>query len=113
MRVRSVATLVIAVVLLGPVLGQPLVGDSAGAATLGPDLALFDHTTGKWHLRYSNGFEDAFHYGQPGDAPLMGDWNCDGIDTVAMYRRSNGFVYYRNSNDFGDADGAVLFRPPR
>ena len=34
----------------------------------------------------------------------MGDWDCDGFDTVGMYRPSNGFVYVRNANGFGVAD---------
>ncbi|MEE8330232.1 MAG: VCBS repeat-containing protein [Acidimicrobiia bacterium] len=45
-----------------------------------------------------------FIYGNPGDFPLMGDWNCDTIDTPGMYRQSDGFVYLRNSNSVGNAD---------
>ena len=36
--------------------------------------------------------------------PLLGDWDCDGVDTVGMYRPTNGFVYVRNSNTQGVAD---------
>lgn len=67
-------------------------------------VALFDPATGAWHLRYPDGSEHHFLYGNPGDVPLMGDWNCDGFDTVGMYRPSNGFVYIRNANGFGVAD---------
>ncbi|MGH8937452.1 MAG: M15 family metallopeptidase, partial [Acidimicrobiia bacterium] len=56
------------------------------------------------HDLSSDGGEDAFYYGNPGDVPLMGDWDCDGVDTPAMYRPSNGFVYLRNSNTQGVAD---------
>ena len=76
-----------------------------------PDVALFDPDTGQWHLRTADGVS-SFYFGVPGDTPLMGDWDCDGIDTVAMYRESNGFVYYRNSNDFGVADGSFFFGIP-
>ena len=33
----------------------------------------------------------------------MGDWNCDGIDTIGMYKRFWGgpYAYLRNSNDGG------------
>ncbi len=72
---------------------------------------MFDPGTGEWHLRTTGGIH-SFYFGVPGDTPLLGDWNCDGIDTVAMYRESNGFVYYRNSNDFGVADGSFYFGIP-
>jgi hypothetical protein len=39
-----------------------------------------------------------FIYGNPGDFPLMGDWNCDGIDTPGQYRQSDGFVYLTDVN---------------
>jgi murein DD-endopeptidase MepM/ murein hydrolase activator NlpD len=47
---------------------------------------------------------NTFFYGDPGDVPLMGDWDCDGEATPAMYRSSNGFMYLRNSNSQGVAD---------
>ncbi len=47
---------------------------------------------------------DQFWFGLPGDVPLMGDWDGDGVDTPGMYRTSSGFVYVRYTNDTGDAD---------
>ena len=44
----------------------------------------------------------AVQYGIPGDRPLMGDWNADGIDTVGV-KRGNTY-YVRNSNTAGPAD---------
>jgi hypothetical protein len=41
---------------------------------------------------------------QPGDRPISGDWNGDGIDTVGFYRPSNYSFYLRNSNSSGPAD---------
>ena len=75
-------------------------------------LALFDPQTGQWHIRHDDGQVDSFYYGNPGDTPLMGDWDCDGFDTVAVYRGTTGFVYYRNSNDFGVADDSFVFGNP-
>jgi hypothetical protein len=40
---------------------------------------------------------------------LLGDWDCDGIATVGMYRTSNGSAYLRNSNDAGPPDLAFYF----
>ncbi len=53
-----------------------------------------------------------FYYGNPGDEPLMGDWNCDGEQTPGMYRRSTGHVYLRNSNTQGVADSQYIFGNP-
>jgi hypothetical protein len=53
-----------------------------------------------------------FFYGNPGDFPMMGDWNCDGVDTPGLYRQSDGFVYLRNSNSQGVADIRFFFGNP-
>ncbi len=75
-------------------------------------VGVFDPSTGRWALAYPDGHVDEFYYGIPDDVPLMGDWDCDGIDTVAMYRPSSGFVYLRESNDFGVADRDFYYGVP-
>jgi lysyl endopeptidase len=51
----------------------------------------------------ATGFADvALNYGLPGDQPVTGDWNGDGIDTIGVYR--NGQFLLRNSNTIGFAD---------
>ena len=45
-----------------------------------------------------------FYFGNPGDYPFMGDWDCDDVDTPGLYRQSDGYVYLRNSNTQGIAD---------
>ena len=80
-----------------------LTAATAGAA-VDDQVGLFDPDRGVWYLREADGSVNEFFYGIPGDTPLFGDWDCDGTDTVGMYRASNGFVYLRNSNDFGVAD---------
>ncbi len=72
-------------------------------------VTLFNPASGEWNLRSADGSTTSFFYGNPGDVPLMGDWDCDGIDTVGMFRPSNGFAYLRNSNDFGFADTDFFF----
>lgn len=84
----------------------------SGAIPSLPDLALVNPSSGLWSLRYRDGYTTSFFYGVPGDTPLMGDWDCDGTDTVAMYRESTGFIYYRNTNNFGIADGDFFFGIP-
>jgi hypothetical protein len=44
----------------------------------------------------------ALNYGNPGDLPITGDWNNDGIDTIGVYR--NGQFMLRNANTIGFAD---------
>src|SRR5690606_12825281 len=67
-------------------------------------VGMFNPATGQWHLMDEEGNIHTFYYGNPGDIPMMGDWDCDGIDTVGLYRQSTGFAYIRNSNDQGNAD---------
>jgi len=66
-----------------------------------PAVSLFDPETGLWAVPATS---PEFYYGDPGDVPLLGDWDCDGTETVGMFRPSTGFAYLRNSNDFGVAD---------
>jgi lysyl endopeptidase len=49
-------------------------------------------------------------YGVPGDAPLVGDWDGDGIDTVGIYR--NNEFYLRNNNTAGPADVSLIYGVP-
>jgi hypothetical protein len=54
----------------------------------------------------------SFYYGNPGDYPFTGDWDCDGIDTPGLYRQSDGYVYLRNHNSQGVADVKFYFGNP-
>jgi len=54
----------------------------------------------------------SFYFGNPGDVAFSGDWNCDGVDTIGLYRRSDGYVYLRNSNTDGAADTTFFFGNP-
>ncbi|HUO47009.1 MAG TPA: VanW family protein [Acidimicrobiia bacterium] len=76
------------------------------------EAGLFDPDTGIWYLRSADGSTTRFFFGNPGDTPFMGDWNCDGVDTPGLYRRSDGFVYLRNSNTQGVADIRFFFGNP-
>jgi lysophospholipase L1-like esterase len=83
--------------------GRPPDGESVG---------LVDPTSGIWNLRNGEGIATSFYYGDPGDFPLSGDWNCDGIDTPGLYRQSDGYVYVRNSNTQGVAGRRFFFGDP-
>ena len=75
-------------------------------------IGLVDPATGIWHLRDEQGLETQFFYGNPGDLPFMGDWDCDGTDTPGLYRQSDGFVYLRNANSQGNAHIRFFFGNP-
>jgi hypothetical protein len=64
-----------------------------------------------WTLRFES-TQVRFYFGNPGDYPFVGDWNCDGIATPGLYRQSDGFVYLRNSNSQGIADISFYFGNP-
>jgi hypothetical protein len=84
----------------------------ASAASADDTVGLIDPEAGLWHLRDGSGAVTGFFYGNPGDFPMMGDWDCDGIDTPGLYRQSDGFVYLRNSNTEGVADIRFFFGNP-
>lgn len=71
-----------------------------------------DPASGQWHLLDEAGAAMSFFFGNPGDLPMMGDWDGDGIDTPGLYRQSDGFVYLRNSNNQGIADIRFFFGNP-
>ena len=63
---------------------------------------VFRPSNGALYLKNANttGYADLIlNYGLPGDKPVTGDWNNDGIDTIGIYR--NGQFWLRNSNTVG------------
>ncbi len=56
--------------------------------------------------------EYSFLFGNPGDKPVVGDWDGDGIDEIGLHRESTGLFYYRNTLTTGVADGDLYFGDP-
>src|SRR3990172_5145345 len=52
-------------------------------------VGLVDPSAGLWYLRSDAGAVASFYFGNPGDYPIVGDWDCDGDDTPGMYRHSD------------------------
>ncbi len=76
-------------------------------------VGLVDPSQGRWHLReYHTGAVTSFYFGNPGDVPFMGDWDCDGDATPGLFRTSDAFAYLRNSNSVGIADIRFFFGNP-
>jgi hypothetical protein len=76
------------------------------------EVGLVDPLTGEWRLRNKAGQETYFYYGDPGDFPFMGDWDCNGTDTPGLFRTSDAFAYLRNSNTQGIANVRFFFGNP-
>jgi hypothetical protein len=55
---------------------------------------------------------EPFFYGDPGDVPFLGDWDCDGEETPGLFRPTDGYVYLRNTNTQGVADISYYFGNP-
>lgn len=86
---------------------------SAAAAIADDGVGVVDDRTGEWYLRDpATGATTSFYYGNPGDKPFVGDWDCDGVDTPGLHRRSDGYVYLRNTNTQGIADLRFFFGNP-
>ncbi len=112
----STPTRLALIAMLALALAQP--GATAFAQTpeeppapLSPDQVLMVEPNGCWHVPGLGDY--SFAYGNPGDVPLMGDWDGDGFDSPGMYRPSTGFVYLSNvlprNGGVGVADPALTF----
>ncbi len=55
----------------------------------------------------SSGAEITVEFGLPGDLPVVGDWDGDGVDTIGVYRQ--GQFLLRNSNRSGPPDIVINF----
>jgi SpoIID/LytB domain protein len=83
-------------------------------------VSIYRPAEGKFYIINALGSGDAglgaadfsYYFGNPGDAPFMGDWDGDGIDTPGLRRNSNGFVYLRDTNTEGFADQEYFYGDP-
>ncbi len=102
----------------GQIVGRGHNGESAFVATLWEaprphhTVGLVNTNSGKWSLRAADGTVTTLFYGVAGDLPIVGDWDGDGVETVGMYRQSNGLVYLRNSNTTGPGEREFILGNP-
>lgn len=89
-------------------LGLP-VASTAEAAAPADSIGLFNPATAEWFLLTATGTTRSFFNGIPGDLPLTGDWDCDGVDTPGVFRPTTGQVFLRNSFTTGEGDIVFFF----
>jgi peptidoglycan hydrolase-like protein with peptidoglycan-binding domain len=77
-------------------------------ATAATSVAFVDPDDGRWYVPDGSGSHTSFAFGDPGDTPISGDWDCNGIDTPGRFS-SDGYFYLRNSSGSGDPDIAFHF----
>jgi hypothetical protein len=85
------------------------------AQVAGSKPAIFTFFDATWYLRDSLSSGPAtstFRYGQPGDFPVMGDWDGDGDDTVGVVRFTGPpdgpFSYTWYLRDINSGGGATV-----
>lgn len=67
----------------------------------------------EWYIRQVEGPgapDLVIHYGQPGDKPVIGDWNGNGVHTIGVVRGNRWLL--RNSNRGGNANIDFTFGQP-
>ncbi len=78
----------------------------------GSRIGLQNPAAGFWSLVENDAGLNGFYYGTPGDLAMACDWNGDGIDTVGLYRPTDGFLYLRNSNNQGPGEIEIFYGEP-
>jgi hypothetical protein len=94
----------------------PIAGDFAnsGVRTIGVVRNTRHGTAGAtelaWHIRQIEGPGDPdliIRYGTPGDIPVVGDWNGNGVHTIGVVRGNRWLL--RNANRAGSPDLDFVF----
>ena len=97
----------------------PVVGDfsNSGVRTVGMVRNARHGVAGAdsliWHIRQIEGPGQpdlVVEYGQPGDIPVVGDWNGNGVHTIGVVRGNRWLL--RNSNRAGSPDYDFVFGEP-
>ena len=78
----------------------------------GKSIGLFDPNTGTFYLdangngHWDSGTDGVYAFGQPGDQPVIGNWNGGHTSQVGVFRPSNN-TFYLDSNGNGTFDAGT------
>ena len=78
--------------------------------TAAPDQAWWDGRILVARLTGDGGRRRAFRVGEAGDRVLLGDWDCDGVASPAVYRPATGEVLYASGLTRGVGNRAYAVR---
>jgi serine-aspartate repeat-containing protein C/D/E len=53
--------------------------------------------------------DHVFHYGEPGDVPLSGDWNGDGVKQIGVFHDGQWYLDLDGDGKFTEKDAAFVF----
>jgi hypothetical protein len=53
--------------------------------------------------------DHVFHYGEPGDVPLAGDWNGDGVRQIGVFHDGQWYLDLDGDGKFTERDAAFVF----
>jgi hypothetical protein len=90
---------------------QPVYKETVGLFNRGIFRLYASNTTNSAYIQAVFGNGDGALYADqlPVDYPVVGDWDGDQIDTIGIYRRSEGKFYLSNSNTAPAADPNRVF----
>lgn len=91
---------------------SPIGVGSVQADDASPDLLVSATAQGRFSVENWPSGNLAVDFGNPGDQPLIGDWNCDGTATPGVYRTVSGRAYVTNSSLGVGASTSFFFGNP-
>ena len=82
------------------------------------DIGVFRPSTGQWFLDLNgnhrwdgSGVDGLYTFGRSGDLPVTGDWDCDGVTDIGVFRPSTGQWFLDlNGNHRWDGSGDGLYK---
>ena len=96
----------------------PLAGDWNGDGC--DTVSLYRPSEARFYIIDELGSDDdglgaadaSFLFGDPGDTPVVGDWDGDGRDEVGLHRSTTGLFYWRTTLTTGNDEGTIYFGNP-
>ena len=92
----------------------PVAGDWDGSGVI--RIGVFRPSNGMWYLDLNNNGKwdgasgDAqYEFGEPGDVPVVGDWNGTGTSNIGIFRRGAWFLDTNGDHVFDEGDRVFVY----